>query len=196
MSNEITGKRVAILATDGFEQSELLEPKRMLEEAGAKTTIVSIKDGEIKGWNHSNWGETVQVDRLVGDCSAEEFDALMLPGGVISPDKLRMNEEAVDFVADFFEAGKPIGAICHGPWLLVEADVVSGCRVTSWPSVRTDLENAGADWVDEEVVVDQGLVTSRKPDDIPAFASKLIEEIREGVHSERESETGSQASLR
>lgn len=196
MANEIQGKRVAILATDGFEQSELLEPKRMLESAGARTTLVSIKDGEIKGWNHSDWGETVQAERLVTDCSVDEFDALLLPGGVINPDKLRMNEDAVDFVADFFEAGKPIGAICHGPWLLVEADVVSGCRVTSWPSLRTDLENAGAEWVDEEVVVDQGLVTSRKPDDIPAFTSKLIEEIREGVHSERETETGSQASLR
>ena len=196
MANEIQGKKVAILATDGFEQSELLEPKRLLEEAGANTTVVSIKDGQIKGWNHSDWGETVQAERLVGDCSVEEFDALMLPGGVINPDKLRMNEDAVEFVADFFEAGKPIGAICHGPWLLVEADVVSGCRVTSWPSLRTDLENAGADWVDEEVVVDQGLVTSRKPDDIPAFASKLIEEIREGVHSERETGAESQASLR
>jgi len=182
MTGKLDGKRVAILATDGFEQSELLEPKRLLEEAGAKTTIVSLQEGEIKGWSEKNWGQSVKVDITVADCSAEGFDALMLPGGVMNPDKLRLNEDAVAFVKGFFAAGKPVGAICHGPWMLVEADVVEGRKVTSWPSLQTDLRNAGATWTDAEVVTDEGLVTSRKPADIPAFAKKLIEEIAEGKH--------------
>ncbi len=183
MAGQLNGKRVAILATDGFEQSELLEPKRLLEEAGAQTTVVSLNPGQIKGWNEKDWGQSVAVDKTLDQCSAEEFDALLLPGGVMNPDKLRMEPKAVEFASAFFEAGKPVGAICHGPWLLVEADVVSGRRLTSWPSLQTDLRNAGAKWSDEQVVTDQGLVTSRKPADIPAFAKKLIEEIGEGKHA-------------
>jgi protease I len=182
---EIQGKHVAILATDGFEQSELFGPKQALEQAGARTSVVSLRPGEIKGWNDQDWGDTVPVDMTVGQARTEEFDALVLPGGVMNPDKLRMNEEAVNFVLRFFEEGKPVGAICHGPWLLVEADVVDGREVTSWPSLRTDLENAGAIWTDREVVVDGGLVTSRNPGDIPAFSRKLIEEIGEGEHKEQ-----------
>lgn len=189
MSNnlKLDGVRVAILATDGFEQSELFEPKKALEEAGAKVSIVSLEPGEIKGWNHTNWGETIEVDLTVDEADAADFDALQLPGGVMNPDKLRMNEQAVNFVKAFFDAGKPIGAICHAPWTLIEAGVVRGKTVTSWPSLRTDLENAGAVWVDEEVVTDNGLVTSRKPDDIPAFNEKIIEEFAEGVHKRQRS---------
>lgn len=183
MADRIDGKRVAILATNGFEQAELLEPKRALEDAGATTTVVSLEGGEIKGWNQKNWGESVPVDKTVDECSADDFDALMLPGGVMNPDKLRMDQRAVEFVRGFFEQGKPVGAICHGPWLLVEADVVQNRRMTSWPSLKTDLRNAGANWEDSECVVDDGLVTSRKPGDIPAFNSKLIEEIGEGKHA-------------
>ena len=185
MANSIAGKRVAILATDGFEESELLQPKRTLEEAGAQTTVVSLKPGMIKGWTEQNWGQMVPVDATVDAIAADDFDALMLPGGVMNPDKLRMNEEAVDFVKDFFKHGKPVGAICHGPWMLVEAGVVEDRELTSWPSLKTDIENAGGNWKDKEVVVDEGLVTSRKPADIPAFCRKLIEEIGEGVHEER-----------
>ena len=184
MANSIEGKKVAILATDGFEQSELFGPKQMLEEAGAETTIVSLHSGEIKGWNHQEWGESIPVDLLVTEADTEDFDALMIPGGVINPDKMRMNDDAVDLVREFYEEGKPIGAICHGPWMLVEADVVDGKEVTSWPSLRTDIENAGGQWVDREVVVDSGIVTSRKPDDLRAFGNKLIEEIGEGEHKE------------
>jgi len=181
---------VAILATDGFEQSELLEPQRLLSEAGAEITIVSLQPGQIKGWNEQNWGQSISVDQTVSQASAEDFDALVLPGGVMNPDKLRTDEDAVRFVRDFFEQGKPVGAICHGPWMLVEADVAEGRTVTSWPSLETDLRNAGANWVDQEVVTDEGLVTSRKPSDIPAFASKLIEEIQEGRHAEQSQRSG------
>jgi protease I len=189
MSNntKLDGVRVAILATDGFEQSELFEPKKALEEAGATVSVVSLKAGEIKGWNHTNWGETIDVDLTVDEANAEDFDALQLPGGVMNPDKLRVNEQAVNFVKAFFEAGKPVGAICHAPWTLIEAGVVGGRTVTSYPSIKTDLENAGAKWVDEEVVTDNGLVTSRKPDDIPAFNEKIIEEFAEGVHRRHKS---------
>lgn len=180
--NEIQGKHVAILATDGFEESELLEPRRILEAAGVRTTVVSPKPGQIKAWRHSEWGQSVRVDRTLDETSSSDYDALMLPGGVMNPDKLRLERAAVTFVKGFVETGKSVGAICHGPWMLVEADVVAGRKVTSWPSIRTDLENAGAIWEDSEVVVDEGLVTSRKPDDIPAFAAKLIEEIAEGRH--------------
>lgn len=182
-TQRLQGKKVAILATDGFEQSELLEPKRALDEAGAETVVVSLKPGEIKGWNEKNWGDSVPVDMTVEEADAADFDALMLPGGVMNPDTLRMNDSAVAFVQDFFESGKPVGAICHGPWLLVEADVVEDRTLTSWPSLITDIENAGGTWVDQEVVTDQGLVTSRNPGDIPAFSRKLIEEIVEGVHA-------------
>jgi protease I len=191
MSNntKLDGVRVAVLATDGFEQSELFEPKKALEEAGAEVSIVSLQAGEIKGWNHTNWGETVDVDLTVEEANADDFDALQLPGGVMNPDKLRMNEQAVNFIRAFFDAGKPVGAICHAPWTLIEAGVVRGKTVTSWASLKTDLENAGATWVDEEVVTDNGLVTSRKPDDIPAFNEKIIEEFAEGVHRRQKSAT-------
>ncbi|HVE59747.1 MAG TPA: type 1 glutamine amidotransferase domain-containing protein [Pyrinomonadaceae bacterium] len=189
MSNKLDGVRVAILATDGFEQSELFEPKKALEEAGATVSVVSLEAGEIKGWNHTNWGATIDVDLTVAEANADDFDALQLPGGVMNPDKLRMNEQAVSFVKAFFDAGKPVGAICHAPWTLIEADAVRGKTLTSWASLRKDLENAGATWIDEEVVVDNGLVTSRKPDDIPAFNEKIIEEFAEGIHRRQRSAT-------
>lgn len=186
IDQKLNGKKIAILATDGFEHSELFEPMKALKEAGASVEIVSLKEGEIKSWKDKNWGESLKVDRAVADVDAEEFDALVLPGGVINPDKLRMDKDAVEFVRDMAVAGKPIAAICHGPWTLVEADVVTGRKVTSWPSVKTDLINAGADWVDQEVVTDQGFVTSRKPADIPAFNKKMIEEFAEGPHKNRQ----------
>jgi protease I len=182
MAKDITQQKIAILATDGVEQSELAEPRKALDEAGATTELISIKSGEITGWNHTDWGETFQVDKVVDDVDASEYDGLVLPGGVMNPDKLRMNTKAVSFVKKFFDEGKPVASICHGPWLLIEAGVVDGRKVTSWPSLQTDLRNAGAQWVDEEVVVDQGLVTSRKPDDIPAFNNKMLEELKEGPH--------------
>ncbi|MFL5615425.1 MAG: type 1 glutamine amidotransferase domain-containing protein [Gemmatimonadaceae bacterium] len=182
MANNLNGKRVAILATDGFEQVELTEPKKALDSAGAQTVVVSPKSGKIKGWQHDHWGDEIPVDLALDNARADTFDALLLPGGVMNPDHLRMNKKAVQFVKSFFLAGKPVAAICHGPWLLVEADVVRGRTVTSWPSLQTDLRNAGADWVDREVATDEGLVTSRKPDDIPAFSKKMIEEFAEGMH--------------
>jgi protease I len=181
----LTGKRVAILATDGVEQEELTEPRKALDAAGASTKVVSPKSGSIKGWNHTNWGDPIKVDVTLANTSPDDFDALLLPGGVMNPDHLRTNENAVNFVRAFFEAGKPVAAICHGPWLLVEADVVRGRNVTSWPSLETDLRNAGANWTDSQVVTDHGLVTSRKPDDIPAFNRKMIEEFAEGIHEEQ-----------
>ncbi len=180
---ELTGKKVAILATDGFEQSELAEPRKALEEAGATTHIVSPKAGNIRGWKDKDWGDEFTVDVILSQAKAEDYDALLLPGGVMNPDQLRLEDDAVRFVEEFFDAAKPVAAICHGPQLLIEADVVAGRRLTSYPSLKTDLLNAGADWVDEEVVTDSGLVTSRKPADIPAFNAKMIEEIKEGVHS-------------
>ncbi len=170
-------KRVLILAADGFEQSELMDPKAALEAAGFETVVASSKGGEIKGWKDKNWGESVPVDALIADMNAADFDALLLPGGQMNPDILRMDEAAVDLVEDFNDAGKPIAAICHGPWMLVEADVVEGRTVTSWPSVRTDLTNAGANVVDQEVAIDGNLITSRKPDDIPAFSKALIDAL-------------------
>jgi protease I len=184
MANELEGRRVAALVTHGFEQSELLEPKRALEAAGARVDIVAPEDGMIRGWQHKAWGQEVRVDRTLMDVRPQESDAVLLPGGVMNPDVLRTKREAVDFVRNAFQAGTPIAAICHGPWLLVEADVVGGVRLTSWPSLRTDLTNAGAIWVDQEVVVDRGIVTSRKPADIPAFTRKLIEEFAEGRHGD------------
>jgi protease I len=177
MSNELQGKRIAILATDGFEQSELTEPKKNLEQAGARTEVLSIKDGEIKGWNHTDWGDRVKVDRLVSQANPADYDALVLPGGQMNPDKLRMDESAVDFVRRFANSGKIVAAICHGPWTLIEAGVVRGRTMTSWPSVQTDLVNAGARWVDDQVVTDGNLITSRKPDDIPAFSQAIIQAL-------------------
>lgn len=182
MSARLEGKRVAILATDGFEQSELLEPLKALREAGAIAEIVSPKSGKIRGWKHTDWGQEVDVDVELSKADADDYDALVLPGGVMNPDHLRANRSAVQFVKDFNDARKPIAAICHGPWTLIEAGAVKGRQITSWPSLRTDLTNAGAKWVDQEVVIDQGLVTSRKPDDLPAFCRKMIEEIAEGPH--------------
>lgn len=181
-SRKLQKRKVAILATDGFEQSELLEPMKALQEAGAEVKIVSLKEGEIKGWKHTEWGKSVPVDLTVKEARPERFDALLLPGGVMNPDKLRADKDAVEFVKHFAESGKPIAAICHGPWTLIETGMLRGRKLTSWPSIRTDLINAGASWVDEEVVVDNGLVTSRKPDDIPAFNEKMIEEFAEGEH--------------
>jgi protease I len=182
MAAELTGKRVAALVTQGFEQVELTEPRGALEAAGAAVHVISLEPGNVRGWNHTGWGEEVAVDRTVDQVRADEYDALLLPGGVMNPDKLRMNARAVQLVKSFFDAGKPIAVICHGPWTLIEADVVRGVRMTSYPSVRKDLENAGAHWVDQEVVTDRGIVSSRKPDDIPAFNRKMIEEFAEGQH--------------
>ena len=185
MAGKLNGKRVAILATDGVEQVELTEPRKALDDAGARTVLVSPKSDKIKAWQHDHWGDELKVDLPLADARPDDFDALVLPGGVMNPDRLRMDQNAVEFVRSFFQSGKPVAAICHGPWLLVEANVVRGRTVTSWPSLKTDLRNAGADWVDREVATDQGLVTSRKPDDIPAFSKKVIEEIAEGVHAGR-----------
>ena len=182
MAGELRNKRVAALVDNGFEQSELAEPKKALEAAGAKVDIVSPQDTRVKGWQHIKWGDEFSVDRKLEDVRADEYDALLLPGGVMNPDKLRANAKAVQFVKSFVDAGKPIAAICHGPWTLIEAGAVQGRRMTSWPSLATDLRNAGANWVDQECVVDNGLVTSRKPDDIPAFNKKMIEEFAEGTH--------------
>jgi protease I len=192
MSTEsIKGKRIAFLATDGVEQVELTEPWKAVESAGATPELISLKSGEIRGFNHDEKADTFPVDKLVADVSAEDFDGLVLPGGVANPDTLRMNDEAVDFVRDFFKQQKPVAAICHGPWMLVEADVVEGRTLTSWPSLKTDIRNAGGNWVDKEVVVDNGLVTSRKPDDLNAFCTKAVEEFAEGRHEgQRESEGG------
>lgn len=182
MEQVLKNKTIAILATDGVEHSELSKPKKALEEAGAQTVLVSLKSGKIKSWNHTDWGEAFTVDKTIDDVSSDDFDGLMLPGGVMNPDKLRMNPAAIALVRTMFEAGKPIAAICHAPWMLIEADAVKGRTVTSWPSLKTDLENAGASWVDKAVVTDQGLVTSRKPDDISEFNHKMIEEFTEGIH--------------
>jgi protease I len=181
----LQGKRVAILATDGVEQIELLEPRKALDQAGAKTFVVSPKPRTIKGWDHDHWGQEIAVDTPLETARAGDFDALMLPGGVKNPDTLRIDANAVQFVREFFTAGKPVAAICHAPWLLVEADVVRGRTVTSWPSLQTDIRNAGGTWVDRDVVTDAGLVTSRKPADISAFNAKMIEEFSEGIHGDR-----------
>jgi protease I len=175
MSGELKGRKIAILATDGFEQVELTDPKKNVEAAGATTEVLSVKDGSIKGWKFTDWGDSVQVDKLVGKADVDDYDALILPGGQINPDKLRTEKSAVEFVKKFVASGKPVAAICHAPWMLIEAGVVKGKTATSWPSVHTDLVNAGAKWVDREVVEDGNIITSRKPDDIPAFSKKLIE---------------------
>jgi len=173
-NGQLDGLKVAILATDGFEQSELTDPKKALDEAGAETDIVSPKSGKIRGWSHKDWGQEVEVGTELRSADASDYDALLLPGGVMNPDSLRMDAKAVAFVKSFFDAGKPVAAICHGPWTIVESGAAKGYRMTSWPSLKTDITNAGAEWVDQEVVVDENLVTSRKPDDIPAFNRALI----------------------
>jgi protease I len=183
MADTLKGKKVAIVvANEGIEQVELVEPRKALEEAGATVELLAPEAGEAQAFNHLDKGDSFPVDRAVGSASADDFDALMLPGGVANPDNLRMHPEAVAFVRAFFDAGKPVAAICHAPWTLVEADVVRGRTLTSWPSLQTDVRNAGGTWVDEEVCVDEGLVTSRKPDDLPAFNAKMVEEFAEGPH--------------
>jgi protease I len=178
----LNGKKVAILVEDGFEQIELTSPKQALEQAGATTHIISPKRDKVKGWDETKWGQEFLVDTSIEQANANNYDALLLPGGVMNPDKLRINKSAVQFVRSFFDQGKPVAAICHGPWPLIEANVVKGRKMTSYPSLQSDLKNAGANWVDQEVVVDQGLVTSRNPDDLPAFNRKMIEEVAEGQH--------------
>lgn len=187
MEHDLSSKTIAILATDGFEESELVEPKKALEKAGAVVHVVSpAGERTIRGWNHGEWSEEVDVDVQVKQADPASYDGLVLPGGVINPDKLRRDRRSVDFVRAFFEAGKPVAAICHGPWMIVEAGAAKNRKLTSFHSIRTDMENAGAHWVDEEVVVDQGLVTSRSPDDLPAFNAKMIEEFAEGRHEGQE----------
>jgi protease I len=185
MGTELNGKKVAFLAADGVEQVELTEPWKAVEEAGGEPELVSLEEGEIQGFEHHDKGDRFPVDKAVADADPQDYDALVLPGGVINPDILRMHDDAMAFVKRFFEEGKPVGAICHGPWSLVETGLVDGRTVTSWPSLKTDISNAGGTWVDEEIVVDRGLFTSRKPDDLPAFCAKLVEEVAEGVHSEQ-----------
>jgi len=180
----LSNHKVAILTEEGFEQVELTSPKEALEKAGATVHIISPKSGKIKAWDKTNWGIEVDVDKKLSDVSPDEYDALVLPGGVLNPDKLRQNAGAVAFVATFLEEGKPVAAICHGPQMLIETDMIYGRKLTSYPSLQTDLKNAGADWVDEEVVVDNGLVTSRRPADLDAFNRKMIEEISEGIHEQ------------
>jgi protease I len=187
MSAKLQGKKIAILATDGFEQVELTEPKKALEAAGATVHVISPKPNQIKGWKFTDWGENTKVDRTLDEAKPSEYDGLVLPGGQINPDKLRIEPKAVAFVADFSNSGKPIGAICHGPWMLVEAGVLKKKTLTSWPSIRTDIRNAGGHWVDEEVVTDENLTTSRKPDDLPAFNERLIREFS-GKQSQKHSQ--------
>lgn len=179
---DLENKRIAILATNGFEESELVEPKKALEDANIQVDVVSIESGTIKGWKDGNWSKDVEVNKTLSEVSSSDYNGLMLPGGVINPDQLRRNSDAVSFVRSFFEEHKPVAAICHGPQILIEADVVNGRKMTSFSSIKKDLINAGANWVDEEVVVDSGFVTSRNPDDLPAFNKKMIEEIKEGKH--------------
>ena len=182
---ELTGKKIAILATDGFEQSELEVPLKELRAAGAEVHVIAPKAGEIRGWDEDDWGKSVKVDYALGDAKSGDYDALILPGGQINPDVLRIDDQALAFVSAFWSEKKVIAAICHGPWLLVETGIAKGRKVTSYKSIRSDLQNAGADWRDAEVVADQGLVTSRDPDDLPAFVAKIAEEINEGRHERR-----------
>ena len=192
---DLQNKRIAFLAAnEGVEQVELTEPWKAVERAGAKPELVSLEEGQVQAFNHLDKGDTFKVDRTVADADESDYDALVLPGGVANPDFLRMDERAVRFARSFFESGKPVGVICHGPWTLVEADVVRGRTITSWPSLRTDIRNAGGNWVDAEVVVDNGLVSSRRPDDLPAFCAKIVEEFAEGRHDgQRATPVGAQA---
>ncbi len=187
MTQNLEGLKVAILVAEGFEQVELTEPKKALESAGAQTRIVSPVKAHVQGWNHFEKGDQFPVDVPLGEADSRDFDALLLPGGVANPDQLRIIPEAIDFIREFFAADKPVASICHGPWPLIDAGVVRGRTMTSWPSLKTDLINAGAKWVDQDVVTDNGLVTSRKPDDIPAFNKKMIEEFAEGKHRRQQS---------
>jgi protease I len=185
VADKLQGKRVAFLATDMVEQVELTEPWKAVQDEGATPELVSLADGEIQGFNHYDKADTFKVDRTVEEASADDYDALVIPGGVGNPDTMRLDENAVEFTRQFFEQGKPVGVICHGPWMLVEAGVLRDRTVTSWPSLRTDIRNAGGNWVDQEVVVEDGLVTSRKPDDLPAFNAKIVEEFAEGRHAKQ-----------
>jgi protease I len=185
---DLTAKKIAILVDEGFEQVELIKPRKALDKIGAETKVISPQEGEVRGWNMKRWGKSIAVDVPLDSADPAQFDALLLPGGVMNPDKLRTNPKAVEFVKHFFDAGKPVAAICHGPWTIVEADAVKGRTLTSWPSLKTDIRNAGGNWVDEEVVADMGLVTSRKPDDIPAFNKKMIEEFAGSEHKARHGE--------
>jgi protease I len=185
VANELQGKRIAFLATDMVEQVELTEPWKAVKEAGGQPELISLEEGEIQAFDHYDKADTFQVDKTVEEARADDYDALVIPGGVGNPDTMRMDENAVEFTRQFFEQGKPVGVICHGPWMLVEAGVVRGRKVTSWPSLRTDIQNAGGKWVDQQVVVDEGLVTSRKPDDLPAFNEKIVEEFCEGRHEQQ-----------
>jgi protease I len=185
MASNLKGKKIAILATDGFEQAELAEPRKALDAEGASTFVIAPKAGMIKGWNEKDWGDTVKVDKTLNDANPNEYDALVLPGGVMNPDHLRMDAAAVNFVRQFVSSGKTVAAICHGPWTLIEAGAVSGKTITSWPSLKTDLKNAGANWVDQEVALDGQFITSRKPDDIPAFSRAIIDAVTRGMHQTR-----------
>ncbi len=182
---DISDKRIAILATDGFEQSELMVPMQRLEEAGAMVDVISLKTGEIWGWKDGDWGEPINVDRTIDAVNIDEYDAMIIPGGVMNPDLLRQDEDAVALVRDFYASKKPLAAICHAPWVLIEAGIAKGRRMTSYHSMATDVKNAGATWVDKEVVVDEGLITSRNPGDLDAFSAKIIEEVSEGPHEQR-----------
>jgi protease I len=185
MADELTGKRIAFLATEGVEQVELTEPWKAVEQAGGTPELISLEDGEVQAFDHLDKADTFTVDKTVSEADASDYDALVLPGGVANPDFLRMDADAVSFVRAFFEQAKPVGVICHGPWTLVEAGVLKGRTITSWPSLKTDIENAGGTWVDEEVHVDEGLTSSRNPDDLPAFCAKIVEEFAEGEHAEQ-----------
>jgi protease I len=183
MAKELSGKRIAFMtANEGVEQVELTDPRQAVEDAGAETELLAPESGEVQAFNHLDKADRFPVDKTIGEASVDDYDGLVLPGGVANPDQLRTKPEAIRFVQDFFAAGKPVGVICHGPWTLVEADLVRGRRLTSWPSVRTDIRNAGGEWDDQEVIVDEGLVSSRKPDDLPAFNAKIVEEFAEGRH--------------
>jgi protease I len=190
MANQLQGKKIAFLmSNEGVEQVEYFEPRKAVEEAGAEVEVIATESGQVQGFEHLDKGETWEVDKTTSEAKAADYDGVALPGGVANPDNLRTDEDAVRFLREFFAAGKPVGAICHAPWMLIEADVVDGRKLTSFPSLQTDIRNAGGDWVDEEVVVDSGLVTSRKPDDLPAFNSKIVEEFAEGVHEEQREKT-------
>ena len=193
MAGSLQGKKIAFLATTGFEQVEYTEPRKAVEQAGAEAELISLESGKVQAWNHFDDGDRFPVDKTVDQANADDYDGLVLPGGVANPDQLRVNPKAVAFTRAFFDSGKPVGVICHGPWTLIEADVVRGRTITSWPSLETDLRNAGANWVDQEVVTEAGLVSSRKPADLPAFCAKIVEEFGEGIHREQADKTAARS---